>query len=159
MSDRLSAELIDLLVFRLGDQRYALRLAVVERVVRAVEVTPLPGAPSTVLGVINVQGRVIPVFSLRRRFGMAEPEIHPDHQFLIATAGCRAVALVIDEACGLADRGDSAVVGADAMLPGVEQFEGVVELDDGLALIHDLEKFLSLDEARALEQAMACVES
>ena len=45
---------IRLVVFTLDEQRYALHLDAVERVVRAVEVTPLPKAPEIVLEVISV---------------------------------------------------------------------------------------------------------
>jgi purine-binding chemotaxis protein CheW len=40
------------------------------------------------------------------------------------------------------------------IVPGLEQLKGVVRLDDGLVLIQNLEKFLSLDEARVLDEAM-----
>lgn len=55
-------------VLMLDDIRYAVALTSVERVVRAVEITPLPNAPDIVLGVINVQGRVVPVVDIRKRF-------------------------------------------------------------------------------------------
>lgn len=61
-----------LVVFRLDERRYALPLSVVERVIRAVEVTPLPKAPPIVLGAIDVQGRVVPVLNVRRRFLMPD---------------------------------------------------------------------------------------
>lgn len=148
------SELIQLVVFRLGEQHYALPLAAVERIVRAVEVTPLPGAPAIVLGAIDVEGRVLPVLNLWRRLRLPEREIGPADQFLIAWTARRAVALVMDEAQGVIEREQSAVIASDRIVPGIEQFQGVVKLDDGLVLIHDLEKFLSLDEARALDEAM-----
>jgi chemotaxis signal transduction protein len=61
---------IPLVVFTLDEQRYALHLDAVKRIVRAVEVTPLPKAPQIVLGVVNVQGKVIPVMNLRSRFSL-----------------------------------------------------------------------------------------
>lgn len=143
-----------LLVFRLGDQRYALPLAAVERVVRAVELTPLPGAPAIVLGAIDMGGRILPVLSLRRRFLLPEREICPADQFLIAYTARRVVALVIDEASDVIAHKPSAVVGSGRIAPGLERFHGVVRLDDGLVLIQDLEAFLALDEARALDAAM-----
>ncbi|HZL45845.1 MAG TPA: chemotaxis protein CheW [Opitutaceae bacterium] len=148
------SELIFLVVFRLDEQRYALPLAAVERIVGAVEVTPLPGAPAIVLGAIDVEGRVLPVLNLRRRFLLPEREVSPVDQFLIAWTPWRMVALVIDEAHGVIEREQSAVISSDRVVPGLEQFQGVIKLDDGLVLIHDLEKFLSLDEARALDEAM-----
>lgn len=54
------AERSELVVFRVEEQRYAVALEVVERVVQAVEVTPLPGSPAIVIGAINVAGRVSP---------------------------------------------------------------------------------------------------
>ncbi len=60
-----------LVVFTVDDQQYALNLVCVERVVRAVEVTHLPQAPETVLGVINFEGQVIPVVNTRQASGVA----------------------------------------------------------------------------------------
>jgi purine-binding chemotaxis protein CheW len=69
-----------LVIFTLDEQRYALHLAAVERVVRMVELTSLPKAPEIVLGVVNVRGRVVPVVNLRKRFGLAERGIRlSDH--------------------------------------------------------------------------------
>ena len=145
---------MQLVVFRLDRQRYALPLVAVERIVRAVEVTPLPGAPAIVLGAIDVEGRILPVLNLWRRLGLPEREIGPANQFLIAWTARRAVALVMDEAQGVIEREQSAVIASDRIGPGLEQFQGVVNLDDGLVLINDLEKFLSLDEARTLDEAI-----
>ena len=61
----------EFVAFVLNDQRYALRLAVVERVVQVVEFTPLPKAPEIVLGIINFEGRVVPVVDVRKRFRQA----------------------------------------------------------------------------------------
>jgi len=144
-----------LVVFRLDDQRYALSLAVVERVVPAVEVTLLPQAPAIVSGVINVAGRVIPVLNLRRRFRRREREISPADHFLIAHTTRRQVALVVDEVEGMLEHPDAAIVEPAQIAPGLGQMQGLIKLPDGLVLIHDLEKFLSLDEAEALDEALS----
>lgn len=145
---------IQLVVFRLDERCYALLLDVVERIVRAVEVTSLPGAPAIVQGAIDVEGDVVPVLNIRQRFLLPEREIGIADQFVIARSGQRTVALVIDEAQDVIGYEQSAVVDSNRIVPGLEQFLGVVTLDDGLVLIHDLEKFLSLDEARTLDEAM-----
>jgi purine-binding chemotaxis protein CheW len=149
------SELIQLVVFRMDEQRYALPLAAVTRIIRAVEVTPLPGAPPVVLGVINMGGDVLPVLNMRRRFRLPEQEISPADQFLLAQTARRAVALAVNEAEGVIERQQSEIIGSAQIVPGLEQFQGVLKLDDGLVLIHDLEKFLVLDEARALDKAMS----
>ena len=141
-------------VFTLGDQRYALPLSAVERVVRVVEVTPLPQAPDIVLGVVNVQGRVIPVVNPRRRFRLPERDIALTDQLVIAHTTRRPVALVVDAVTGVLEYSGREAVGARDIVPGMEYVEGVVKLEDGLVLIHDLDRFLSLDEATALDRAI-----
>jgi purine-binding chemotaxis protein CheW len=143
-----------LVVFRLDKQRYAVPLAVVERIVRAVEVTPLPKAPAIVLGVIDVEGRVLPVFNIRRSFHLPEREISIADQFLIAQTARRTVVLAVDETQGVIERPSAQIVDPVQIVPGIERVQGVAKLDDGLVLIYDLERFLSLDEARALDEAM-----
>lgn len=145
---------MQLVVFRLDDQRYGLPLVVVERIVRAVDLTPLPKAPAIVLGAIDVAGQVLPVLNVRRRFRLPERDLDPAHQFLIAQTGRRTVVLVIDEAQGVIEVPGVDIVDATEISPGLEQISGAVRLSDGLVLIHDLEKFLSLDEECALDQAM-----
>ena len=147
-------ELVELVVFRLDDQRYALRLGAAERFVRAVEVTPLPGAPAIVLGAIDVGGSVLPVLSLRRRFGLPEREVDVTDLFLIARTASRAVALVVDEALGVIAVPAEMITGGGRIVPGLDHVRGVVALDDGLVLIHDLESCLSLDEERALAKTL-----
>ena len=139
------------LVFSLDEQLFALRLPAVERVVRAVEVTPLPGAPEIVRGVINVRGQITPVFDLRRRFGLPAREIMPSHHLVIARARTRAVALMVDEVRGVDEGLAEGAVAADEILPGVGHVEGVAKLGGDLIFIHDLDKFLSLEEGRELD--------
>jgi purine-binding chemotaxis protein CheW len=145
---------IQLVVFELDERRYGLRLAAVERVLHAVDVTPLPQTPDVVWGVIDIEGQIVPVLSLRKRFGLPERPIGVSDQFVLARTARRTVALVVDVARGVIERSAAEVIESDKILPDLKQIEGVIRLDDGMALIHDLDRFLSLDEERALAQAM-----
>ncbi|NPC58153.1 chemotaxis protein CheW [Caenimonas soli] len=141
-------------VFHLHGQRFALPLESVDRIVNAVEVAPLPGAPISVLGAIDVGGRVLPVLCLRQRFGLPQRDVDPGDQFLIARTVSRSVVLVIDQAQGVVEADLSDVIALDEAVPGLEQFLGMTRDDDGLVLIHDLEKFLSHEESVSLDAAL-----
>lgn len=144
-----------LVVFALEDRRYALRLEAVERVLRAVAITRLPKAPEVVLGVVDVQGRIVPAVDIRRRFGFSPRELDPNDRFIIAHSSRRLLALVVDSVSGLEEVTEEDVTGAGALPPGTEYVEGVVRLDDGLVFIHDLDKFLAFQEGQALESALS----
>lgn len=121
---------------------------------RAVDATPLPKAPDIVLGVVNVQGRVLPVINVRRRFRLPEREIALTDQMVLARAARRPVALMVDSVTGVLEYSEHEAVGAHDVLPDLQYIQGVVKLDDGLILIHDLDTFLSLEEEADLDRAL-----
>jgi purine-binding chemotaxis protein CheW len=141
-------------VFRLEQQRYALMLAAVERIVRAVAVTPLAQAPAIVLGIVDVEGDILPVLNIRARVGLPQREIASTHQFLIARTAQRRVILPIDEVEGMVERSSAEIADIAGIAPGMGQIAGVIKLEDGLALIYDLDRFLSRDEVVVLETAL-----
>ena len=143
-----------LVVFHLDEQRYALHLACVERTVAAVEVTPLPGAPGIVAGIVNVQGSVVPVFDLRRRFGLPERVPALSERLIVARTSTRRVALIADAVAGVLGCPMEDRIAIAEIFPGGRHIEGVVKLADGLVLIHDLDRFLTLDEEKALDGAL-----
>lgn len=147
-----------LVAFLLDEQRYALRLESVERIFHVVEITPLPEAPETVLGVVNVWGAVVPVFDLRRRFRLPERKRSLTDQMILASTARRTVTLVVDHVLGIIDHPVGQAVSSDSILPRLDYVAGVVKLPDGLVLIHDLNTFLSLDEEAALERAISTSE-
>lgn len=142
-----------LIVFTLDERRYALYLSAVERVVHAVEVTPLPKAPEIVRGIINMQGRIIPVLDIRKRFSLPERKIGLSDQLIIARTSRRNVALFVDTVqdvfeCPLQDMVISENIESD-----IEYIDGVLKFDDGMVLIHNLDKFLYPEEEKMLEKS------
>lgn len=141
-------------LFALDEQRYTLPLANVEKVVPAVYVTPLPQAPDIVTGIIDVQGQVVPVINLRRRFHLPERTLELTDQFIIVRMSRRTVALTVDSVSGVIDIPQRAIVPRTAILPSVEQVVGVMPQEDGIILIHDLETCLSFVEECTLDTAL-----
>lgn len=143
-----------LLTFGLGTSRFALRVEVVREVVRAVAIAVLPKAPPIVEGIINFRGTLIPVLDIRRRFELSAAPLAPEQHLIIATAGDRLVAVRVDRALDLMAVEAEAIESASHMAPGAEYVAGVARLPDGLLVIHDLERFLSLEEAEQVDAAV-----
>ncbi len=140
--------------FALDEQHYALALDLVERVVRAALITSLPKAPNIVLGVINVQGEIIPVISLRRRNNLPERDLELSDLFVIARTARRKVALVVDEVGGVIACAASEVLPSEDLISGLEYVSGAIKGKAGIVLIQDLEAALSLSEEHTLQIAL-----
>ncbi len=140
--------------FSLDRQRYGLAVSVVEQVLRMVEITELPKAPGIVLGIVNIHGRIVPVLDIRKRFGLGGRAALLSDQIIVAHASRRTVALVVDAVEGVVESGQDEITTADEIVPGMEFVEGVAKLANGMLLIHDLDRFLSLGEMQALDEVL-----
>ena len=138
----------------MAGRRYAVSLAAVERIVHVVEVAPLPKAPEIVLGLINFAGRIIPVVDMRQRFRLPAREAGLYDQVIIARTSKREIAFIADGVAGVIECPEAEITAAAKIVPGLEYLQGVLKLKDGLIFIHDLERFLSLDEEKSLDEAM-----
>jgi purine-binding chemotaxis protein CheW len=144
-----------LVVFRLEEQRYALRLSSVEQIVRVVEITPLPKAPAIILGVVNVRGRVVPVYNIRARFRLPDRDFSLSDHLIIARTAHLAAAMVVDSVTGVVAMIDGEMIEPQRISQGLEYVEGVVKLENELVFIHDLGTFLSAGENAVLEEALS----
>ncbi len=144
-----------LLLFTLSEQRCALPLSDIERIVPMVSIHPLPQAPAIVTGVINVRGRVMPVLNIRKLFNLPEVGLTLSDQMIIARTSKRTVAILIDNAVGVIDCGHEDITAIEELFPGIGYLKGVVKLKDGIAYIYHLDSFLSLDEEVALDRILA----
>jgi purine-binding chemotaxis protein CheW len=144
-----------LVVFLLDGQRFAIAVEHVQRVLAAVEVTPLPGAPPHVAGVIDLHGDVTPVLDLRRRTSDGLPcPVAVHDRFIVLNTARRTIALIAEEAQGVIEvpRGTLAVLPRSQDVAA--RFRGATRQDDGLVLVHDVDQFLDAHEADALERAL-----
>jgi purine-binding chemotaxis protein CheW len=142
------------LIFEVDDRQYGISVDRVERVVRAVDVTPLPRGPSLVLGVIDVHGTLVPVFDVRRRVGSPSKPVGVLDQFVIIRGIRRNVALVVDRVRDIVEIAASALASPEAIWPEWKEIEGAAQLQTGLILVEDVDRFLSLEEDRMLEEAL-----
>jgi purine-binding chemotaxis protein CheW len=62
---------VEVVVFSLGGERYAVETGHVREVRALTDLTPLPGAGDLVAGVTNLRGQILVVFDLRGLFGAA----------------------------------------------------------------------------------------
>lgn len=144
------ADLPSWLVFRLADQHFAIELSCVERVLAAAAVTPLPGAPPTVLGLLDLHGTAVVALDFRG----GSHRLKLDDQFLIVRTSHGSVALLVDGTLGVV-QGAAGQPLVSSLLPTDElRFAGVLRLDGGLTLVHDVDRFLSGQDADALACAM-----
>ena len=64
-----SVEEVQYIVVKLGDEQYGIDISYVDNIVRMQRITRVPKSQHYYVGVINLRGEVVPIMSLRKRFG------------------------------------------------------------------------------------------
>lgn len=152
---------MDLLTFGLDRARFAFPADGVVQVVQMVEISPLPGAPAVVEGVVNVRGIMTPVLDLRGRLGLPARPIDPGQHLVILRTGPRTAAVRVDAVDEFVSIPDSDVTPggrlAEFGIGGLNSpyVGGVAAMPDGTTVIYDLATFLSLSESSSIDAALA----
>lgn len=83
-------------VFQLAEQKYAMNLMRVNGIEKDYHIIPVPNAPEGISGIINLRGMVVPVYSLRARFGMDTRIDNPEKSLLITYSSGTMLAYEVD---------------------------------------------------------------
>jgi purine-binding chemotaxis protein CheW len=88
---------LELVSFAVEGQEYALPIDQVQEIVQAPEsVSHVPNAGSRVLGVIDLRGRLLPVVSMRRVFGLPTTPLEPKNRIVVVSLDGGVVGVVMD---------------------------------------------------------------
>jgi purine-binding chemotaxis protein CheW len=99
------SDLLSLLLFRIGDELYAVRVEDVREIFQEYEITPIPCVPDFVLGVVNVRGEILSVTDPARLMRLGQVEIDPNVNppAIVLVHDDVASALVVDEIRDIAE--------------------------------------------------------
>src|SRR5258706_14521513 len=142
-------------VFAVGGASCAVPLEATERALHMVAISPVPGAPPILAGVINLHGSVVPVVDLRRRLGSAPRAYGLDAHLLLVKSPRRRLALSADQVLGVRPVPEDSWAPSRLVGPGLGAVAGIAALPDGLLFIHDLEAVLSGEDEERLDRALA----
>lgn len=69
--------------FTVGDEEFGINILKVQEIIRMVDITKIPNAPSAVEGIINLRGKVIPVMDFRKKFNVDAMDVERSTQRII----------------------------------------------------------------------------
>ncbi|MBQ4068348.1 MAG: chemotaxis protein CheW [Lachnospiraceae bacterium] len=83
-------------VFNIGGEKYGVYIGDVRGIERMQEISRIPNSSRHIKGIINLRGDVIPVFSIRSKFGLEEIEPTLETRLIIVQSGDFLLALEVD---------------------------------------------------------------
>jgi purine-binding chemotaxis protein CheW len=136
-------EMLQLVGFHVGGEEFALDILRVQEIIRLQELTRVPSSPQCMDGVMNLRGKIIPVITLRARFGLGR--VPPDEQTRIVVIETKGTVLgVIVDSVSEVVRLPANSVEPPPRLGKVdrEYVSGVGKLDDRLLILLDVDRLM-----------------
>lgn len=132
-----------LLVFTTDGHRFAIDLTDVDRVVSACSLAEIPGAPPTILGLLNLHGQPIPVVSLRRKLKLTERNLGLTDEIIIIKRNGQIMGVAVDDVEGVSAARDVNKFDSSA---DCNHICAASQVELGIVLVHHTENLLSADE-------------
>ena len=134
---------LEVVAFQLAQEPYAVETRFVREVVALKDLAPVPCTPPFVLGVINVRGEILPVFDLKRLFGMPARGLTNATRAVILRDGANEFGIVADAVLGVRPLRAADIGPPPATLTGIHAGflrgvtpEGLVVIDAAGVLKH-----------------------
>jgi len=135
--------------FKLDDEVYGINVIQIREVLRYTEITPVPGAPTYVSGIINLRGNVVTVIDTRKRFGLPPGEINNSSRIVIVEVDSQVLGMLVDSVADVTYIKQSEV----EITPNVGNSEtskfiqGVCNKNDQLLILIELERMIEMTES------------
>lgn len=140
------------LTFMLAGEEYGVDILRVQEIKGWDKVTPIPGTPAYVRGVINLRGTIVPIIDLRLRFDIEQIDYGPTTVMIVlkveAADRDRIMGIVVDAVS------DVYAVPAEELRPApdfgghvrVEYVRGLATVDEKMVIVLDIDELLDTRE-------------
>lgn len=160
MDQQEKASEMQLVVFELGNESCGVDISRIQDINRMQQITEIPHAPDSVVGVINLRGKVIPVVDLRKKLGLPPAEHTKSTRIMVVRTGEGLIGMIVDAVSQVLRISSDSVEPPSPVLAGTDSryLRGIAKIDEELIVLLDLDYVLSgkekaemADLARAAE--------
>jgi purine-binding chemotaxis protein CheW len=147
-------EILQLVTFRIAKEEFGFNIFKVKEINKMLEITQIPNSESSIKGIVNLRGSVIPIVSLREKLNILEEEYTSQTRIIVVEYQSKSIGFIVDEVNEVLRIESSIIEQAPDMTTNIETayISGVAKLENRLLILLDLDKIL-IQEYLELEEA------
>ena len=149
--------IVELVVFRMGDEEFAADISQVREVITKEAITPVPDSADFVEGVINVRGEITVAIRLGARLSLRSGEHIDGKHIVITEQNSNLFGLIVDEVTEVLRIPRSQITSPPEAIARMDSahVNGVITRDGRLIILLDLPKVLSEESLSELAELRA----
>ena len=143
--DRATSQLVG---FRLDGAEYAIEITKIREIILMKPITRLPQVSSSIEGLINLRGTVIPLVNLRGRFGLDPRPFDDETRTIVVSVHDKTIGCIVDEVTQVIRVSSDQIQPVPIAMTSISRrhVAGLARLDDRLVIIVDIERLFGPDE-------------
>ncbi|WP_234119556.1 chemotaxis protein CheW [Clostridium hydrogenum] len=143
---------LKILIFKVNNEYYSTDIMEVERILGYEPTTKLPDVPSFVDGVINYEGKILPVISLARRFKFNNKDIDPNSKVIVTKYENGKIGIIVDAVSEVKDIKLDELEEPPKVVNGISKgyLKGLVKSDNKIIIFLNMAKILTEEEKKLL---------
>ncbi len=140
-------------IFRLGRENYGLEISTILEIITMQTITEVPGTEVFIEGIINLRGRVIPVFNLHKKLNLAGGETTRSTRIVVVEVRGNHIGMLVDGVSEVVKITEEIVEQPSGILSDLDEeyLSGVAKLEDKLVILLDVTKVLQRGNGALLE--------
>ncbi|WP_054938853.1 chemotaxis protein CheW [Paenibacillus ihuae] len=135
------------IVSRLGSERHAINIRDIEEIIKIQHITAVPNSKPFIRGVINLRGRIVPVISMCRRFGISETPIDAQSRIVVVRYRQEAMGIIVDAVEKVTSFEEIEPPLDDHDTIGGKYIEGIGQVADGMISILNIQRLFGEGES------------
>lgn len=144
---------IKILIFSINNEYYATDIMEVERILGYEAPTKIPDSPSFVEGVINYEGKILPVISLSKRFNLLVGQNEKnDLKIIVAKENERKIGIIVDVVSEVRNISTDSIENPPEVVSGISSryIKGLIKIDKQIIIFLNISSILTDDEKKML---------
>lgn len=151
-------EITQLVSFRIGGEEFGVDILMVQEIIRLTTITPIPNSHESIIGMINLRGRIIPVVDLRKRLrihGKVQEQNDRKTRILIVELNGFVTGFIVDSVSEVMKVAANDIEPTPHLVSSSidsQYIRGVIKLPNRLIILLDFQQILKPQEKRELER-------
>jgi len=143
-------------VFKLDKEEYGLDIMKVNGIEKYQEVVNIPNSPNYIVGMINLRGEVLPIFSLRKKFDLVDKAIDEETKIVVAYTNNIKVGFIVDAVEEIMQIDEVDIETAPPIVTGFDRkyIMSIAKIEDRIITLIDIDLFVTDEEKLSLGQAI-----
>jgi purine-binding chemotaxis protein CheW len=137
-----------LIVFRAGHEEFGVLIDAVREIIKIGLVTPIPGSPDFIKGIINVRGEIVTAIDIKSRFSLPAMEETEEKHIVVTKKEDNLFGLIVDEVIEVLRIQQKDIKSAPSLLDRINEkyVKVIITHDERIIIFLDLDQVLSHDE-------------